>query len=386
VRALFTTNPLMGHVHPLVPVARAMSRAGHEVSWATSPAGVALIEGYGYRALPVGPGADVLRAQIAPVVAGVMDLPPRQRRPRMFSQFGVQASLRREDLGAVVDRLQPDVIVHEVAELAGAPIAAARELPHVTVGFSDFLSEAVLAAAVATAAPAWTDEGLEVRTDLALYDYLYLHPLPEALGARAPSQRVRRHRPLGFDGRDGDDPPDWAERLGIDRPAVYVTFGTVVGAMAPWQEILTAVGGLDIDVVATLGEGVDPQKLSAPPNVRLETFIPQSFLLGRVAAVVSHAGAGTSLTAAARGVPQLCVPISADQWENADMISSAGAGLTLEEDQRSAGDVHSALQRLLDEDDLAACAQRVAAAIDELPHPDTFVTEIEGIVRDASGS
>ena len=35
MRVLFTSQPALGHFHPLVPIARVLESAGHEVAFAT---------------------------------------------------------------------------------------------------------------------------------------------------------------------------------------------------------------------------------------------------------------------------------------------------------------------------------------------------------------
>ena len=42
------------------------------------------------------------------------------------------------------------------------------------------------------------------------------------------------------------------------------------------------------------------------------------------------------LGAASAGVPQVLVPLFADQWDNADGITSAGAAMVCEENERTA--------------------------------------------------
>jgi len=54
VRVLFTCLPLLGHFHPLVPLARALENAGHEVAFATGPTLCPLVVTTGFRAFPMG--------------------------------------------------------------------------------------------------------------------------------------------------------------------------------------------------------------------------------------------------------------------------------------------------------------------------------------------
>ena len=51
---LFTSNPLVGHWLPMLPLARAAQRAGHEVAVAAGPDAVAEVERRGFTAWSVG--------------------------------------------------------------------------------------------------------------------------------------------------------------------------------------------------------------------------------------------------------------------------------------------------------------------------------------------
>lgn len=44
MRVLFTCLPATGHLHPLVPIARALADAGHEVAFATHASMAPLVE------------------------------------------------------------------------------------------------------------------------------------------------------------------------------------------------------------------------------------------------------------------------------------------------------------------------------------------------------
>ena len=333
MRILVTSTPGTGHLHALVPVAAALRDAEHEVWWATAEDACAKVESYGFRAIPAGMALRERMTLFAERRPDVVSLPPRERRAVLFPVlFGdLAAPVMAGDLARVTDRVSPDLIVHEMSELGAAPVATSRGLPHVTVAFSGTVPGTILTAGAEAVEPVWTSLGLDAPSDAGLYAHLYLHPFPEAFGPPPANDRVRSVRPSQFDGSDDGRPPAWAEQLGRERPAVYVTFGTEMAPIAPWPALLTALGGLDVDAVVTTGGLVDAANLGPiPDNVRIEAYVPQRHVLDRAAVVVSHAGAGTMLAAAARGLPQLFVPIAADQWDNADAASASGAALTLE--------------------------------------------------------
>ncbi|HEY8081918.1 MAG TPA: nucleotide disphospho-sugar-binding domain-containing protein, partial [Acidimicrobiales bacterium] len=213
-----------------------------------------------------------------------------------------------------------------------------------------------------------------------LYDHLYLHPLPDSIGGTLSSSRARRIRPMHFDGSVAAAPPRWIGAFGRHRPGVYVTFGTEVASLAPWGEILEALRSADVDAVATIGSSIEQAELGhVPPNVRVERFVPQGFVLSRTSAVVSHAGSGTAFAAASRGIPQLCMPIAADQWSNSDALTAAGAAITLESDERSAAGIGASLAGLLGDSAYTETASAIAHDFAELAHPSEFVHTIEAL-------
>lgn len=371
----------MGHIHPLMPIALALKDAGHDVVWATGSEACQRVESYGFKAISAGMSPDERRQAFPGPQTDVSAVHPRQRRALIFGKrFGGMARSMREDLAPIVDSLHPDLIVHDLAEFAAAPIAVARDIAHVTVAFSGALSGSLLQGVVDVVADVWSAEGLAVPSDVGLYDHLYLHRFPLAFSPIPANSKVRSVRPVGFDGGVATDPPAWIAALGVNRPAVYATLGTVFSNVAQWRELVAALGSLNIDAVATIGSQIDPAEIGEiPANVRVERYIPQSFILERATVLISHAGAGSMLAGASLGLAQLCVPMGADQWDNADAVQAAGAGITLEEDQRDAVAIGVALERLLASDTFTLAAKRVADEIAALPHPDAYVRTFESL-------
>jgi len=153
MRILVTSIPGMGHIHPLVPLVSGLQRAGHEVVWATGPEACDRVERYGFRTVPAGPTAAERGSLAATPPPSPKSVPPRERRQTFFgARFGAAAIRMHRDLAPIVDDLHPDLIVHDAAEFAAAPIAKARGIPHVTVAFSGTLSDALVASIVEGAA------------------------------------------------------------------------------------------------------------------------------------------------------------------------------------------------------------------------------------------
>jgi UDP:flavonoid glycosyltransferase YjiC (YdhE family) len=385
VRVLVASTPGVGHVYPMVPLARALVDAGHEVSWAVPPATVSMVEGFGMRASAAGLDRAEVMARFAAASPGFrdrfVDVDPRQRRSLVFpvTFVAVQGSAMLGDLRRVVDRWPPDVVVHDPNAVAVPVVAAARGIPRVVVGFGGLLPVDVMAAAEDGLRELWRTEDLELPPWGGRYDDLYLHPFPPSFGPPSLPATFQPMRPMGFDGVDDGQPPPWLSELGTSRKCVYVTFGTEVGAVAPYGAVAQAFADLeDVDVVLTVGREGDPDAITPrPPNVRVERYVSQRQALERASLLVSHAGSGAVLGGAARGVPQLCLPIAADQFQNTDAVVGSGCGLGLEPHQVSAEAVRDAVRQLLSIESFRARAHLVAGEIAAMPEPSQIVPRIE---------
>jgi UDP:flavonoid glycosyltransferase YjiC (YdhE family) len=384
VRVLVTSTPGRGHIGPLLPVAAALREVGHDVRWATAPEGCSTVAGLGYPVDAAGLDTAERRAAVADRLPPIMALPPRERRGALFAGFFAAAAARAmaADVRPVVESFRPDLVVHEMAELGIVPLAVERGIPHVVVAFSGPPPAYALPTITDELAGWWASLGLDLPPHAGLSGDGYLHPFPPSLHADPPWP-YERMRPEPAEPTRREDAPSWLASFGSTQPAVYVTFGTEpAAASAPWPELLEAIGDRAIDALVTTGAHGDVGAHgSVPDNVRVERYVPQGHVLGRVAAVVSHAGAGTMLGAASAGVPQIVVPMFADQWDNADAIASAGAALLCEEHERSAESLGSALDQVIGDDSWRNAAATVAEELRRLPSAADHVPMLEAIAR-----
>jgi len=195
-------------------------------------------------------------------------------------------------------------------------------------------------------------------------------------------------RLLGWPVVDSAESPAWLERLGVTRPCVYVTFGTEVANFAPFGLVAEAFADFDVDVVMTVGRNLDPDSIRPRPmNVRVEQYLAQRLVLARSSLLVSHAGSGAVLGAASSGIPQLCLPISADQFENADAVVASGSGLSLEPQEVHLDSLRNSIRQLLTHQTFAADARSVANEIAAMPEPAALVAVIQALAAQrANGS
>ncbi|HEX6388671.1 MAG TPA: hypothetical protein VFZ89_04480, partial [Solirubrobacteraceae bacterium] len=246
MRVLFTTTSGRGHFQPMLPLARALVAAGHEVRWAGAASVCARLRDEGYAAVQA--GIETIEpspwSNPPPEIAA---LPVPERPDHLFSIiFGpLRVAPMLDDLLPLVDDWRPDLLVSEQAELGG-PIAAARAgVPNVTHAFGRLLPEVRVARAREAMAELWQAHGLEPRPYAGTYDHLYLDIYPPSLQAEDAAhvgaiQLLRPARPIAH--------------LDDAEPLVYITFGTVFNDDPEVFAIaVEAARELDVRVVVTLG-------------------------------------------------------------------------------------------------------------------------------------
>jgi UDP:flavonoid glycosyltransferase YjiC (YdhE family) len=99
----------------------------------------------------------------------------------------------------------------------------------------------------------------------------------------------------------------------------------------------------------------------------------------RCAAVVSHTGSGSMLGALAEGLPQVCLPMGADQFSNAAQIARTGAGIVVPPDARTPQTIRAAIDQVLADPAYAAGARVLQADIAAMPSAADVVNAIAGL-------
>ncbi|HET6915946.1 MAG TPA: glycosyltransferase [Acidimicrobiales bacterium] len=163
-----------------------------------------------------------------------------------------------------------------------------------------------------------------------------------------------------------------------DRPTVYVTLGTAGGFAGEGDRVMAAVaeglGGENLNVVVT-GTAAG-SSVAMPPNIHVRRFVPLADLLPRCRLVVSHAGAGTVLAALQMGLPQVMLPMGADQFRNATAVEQA-AGIQVSATDLDAAALRTAVLALLEDTTAAVAATRIQNEIADMPHARSAISVVE---------
>src|SRR5258706_14924987 len=97
MRVLFSCSPGYGHFHPMVPLARAVADARHEVAFATAKDFCSRMEQSGFAALPGGMEMPRRGEEWSRVLREMETLPPLERQrfgfSRVFAEIGAPAMI-----------------------------------------------------------------------------------------------------------------------------------------------------------------------------------------------------------------------------------------------------------------------------------------------------
>lgn len=389
-KILICTFGSLGDLHPFIALGQALKGQGFAPVVATSAAYRGFVESEGLGFAPVRPDAGDLTTRLG---MGMGEIARRMAQDDAFLfETLIFPHLREsyDDLlaasaGAVA------VVSHAIA-FAGRLVAEARGLPSIPVMLPPMLLYSAydppLASRAPIRAPVWPGE--------AAYNRLLLWALSHAVGLRAaPLRRLRRELELprrrGFDlllgfnssaailglfspllgppqpdhppgtliaGHSFHDryegaaglPPDLAAFLDAGEPPLVFTLGSFVAHARPeyYAACIGAAQRLGRRGVL-LADKDDAAQLrgEAPDGVHIVGYVPHSQIFPRAAAVVHHAGIGTTGQALRAGRPQVATPFLGDQFDNAGRLQRLGVARVVPGEAVKADNLAQALEAAL---------------------------------------
>lgn len=400
-RIVVASVPATGHVTPLLPIARALVEAGHEVRWTSGTKHQARIGATGARFVPYRhtPMIDEARLNEAfPGRAGLSGLAAIKFDIRhVFLGF---APTMLRDLSELHAEQPMDLLIADMAfigaqffhELTRVPFVALNVAPlslssRDTAPFGMGLapSSSPLGRLRNRALMALMQDAL-LRSERDFYrdlrkqaglaprgwfmDFhqrasLVLHPSIPSFEYPRSDLPANVH----FIGMLPPEPapdlplPAWFGEL-EGKSVVHVTQGTIANqAPVLLRPTLSALARERVLVVATTG-GRSPAELGLsqlPDNVRLAPFIPHAQLLPKTHVMITNGGYGGVQMALSHGVPLVVAGDTEDKPEVAARVSYARAGIDLRTGKPSPRQIARAVQRALRDPALRAQSTALAA-------------------------
>jgi MGT family glycosyltransferase len=341
-RVLITVPPLTGHVNPTVSLGGELSARGHEVAWAGLPRVVDELLAPGSAFLPV--VGDLDQSAFDEMHRQGAGLRGAAALKFLWEGFLIPyARATVAALSTVVDTFEPDLLVVDQQDVAGAVVARRTGLPWATSATTSAeladplaalpkVDEWVRGQLIALQIEHGVDAARAAHGDLRFSDQLVVAFTTEALagpvsGRAADARSGIRFVGPSLVGRVDDTPFPWEWLEGPD-PAVLVSLGTVNADTGSrfFATVVDALRGAAVRAVVVAPPELVPSARDAD-NVLVRPRVPQLAVLDRVDAVVSHGGHNTVCESLARGLPLVLAPIRDDQPIVADQVVRAGAGL-----------------------------------------------------------
>lgn len=380
MRVMFATFPVPSHYFPMVPLGWALRAAGHEVRVACAPSAAGAVIGSGLPAVTV-PEVDLAsfwRGFTATANGGPPS--PADRAERAIAMFTMVADQTAGPMTEFARRWRADLIVYEPRAYAAVLAAKSLGLPLVRhlsgVDYTFYRTDAERPALDAL----WQRRGMPDADPLGA---LTVDPCPPSLQIPAPVRRL----PIRYVPYNGPAVvPGWLlEPAG--RPRVCIAAGTALPGrrdmVASARQAVAALADLDAEVVVAAGGR--PELLEPiPPSLRVVEAMPLHLLLPTCDAIVHHGGAGTTLTAAACGVPQLLIPDGGDRFLHAGRLAESGAGLTIGQAEASDAAIRERIVALLSDPAYRCAARRIAQEVAAQAAPTEIVAALTSLAEPVS--
>jgi UDP:flavonoid glycosyltransferase YjiC (YdhE family) len=358
MRVLITIQPAHGHLHALVPLARALHSAGHEVAFASSPSFLPAIQRLGFHAFAA--GHDWLESDLGRAFPEIRMFPPGSERAGWFVMNLFAGPLARQmatDVLALGREWRPDLIVRDPNEYGGCIAAERLDLPHASSSKGLFpdpeMTQGLIGRSLSGVREACGLPPDDAVTMLTRYlDVAFVPPhFLDRHDVVAPI--VHFIRPMPFNDSGQDEPPQWLGEL-PPRPTIHVTVGTVFNstpdAMVVLRAILDGLRDEAVNLIVTVGRNVDPTVFGPQPEqIKIEPYVAHERLLPYCDGVVTHAGFNTVMAALGCGLPLVAVPLGADQFRNAARCETHGLGIVISPDTRTPDAMRDSIRRLLDD-------------------------------------
>ena len=398
---LIATVPVIGHINPLLPLARALVSRGHELRWYSGRKHAARIEATGARFVSYTQARDYDDLQFEkefPERAALHGLD--QLRFDLMRIFIDPAPGQFADIEAIAREWRPAVIVADPTMFGAAfahermdiPLATVSVLPCVlrsrdTAPFGlglppqpsiiGRLRNAVLNQLVERVVFRGVQKHWQrTRAQVGLGPGVFLFDAPRSISRfllpTVPGfEYPRSDMPdnveflgiLPVEAPLGAERPAWFSELDGSRPVVHVSQGTIANAKPElFAPTIEGLANEDVLVVVATG-GRPPEDLGltrVPANVRVASFLPYPDLLPRTSVMVTNGGYGGVQIGLSHGVPLVVAGMTEDKPEVAARVAWSGAGINLRTSTPTAAAVRNAVLEILAKPGYRQQAQRLA--------------------------
>jgi MGT family glycosyltransferase len=385
---LISVSPFLGHVNPLLALAKHLARRGHSILFNTSDAFREAVEASNLQFIPLKGKAnwdyrrlDDFFPERKAILPGLGIL-----KYDLKHVFGASIPDQFEQLKELVERESIDVIISEITFLGYIPLllqGMVNRPPIIACNILPMLLSSIDISPFAgpDSSPQGRARNIEhtrqfqaelhssheyvnqvVRElcgrDLPSFVLDCNYTLPDIAVQCTPAEfeypRSDKPANLRFVGAILPEasktfqPPSWWPELDGSRPVVMVTQGTVANSdfSELIQPTLDALAGEDALVVAVAARP-EIEEIKATPNGRVVGYLPFDQLLRRADIFVTNGGNGGVQQALSLGVPMVVAGASEDKPQVAARVAWTGSGINLDTTRPTQEQIRSAVYTVL---------------------------------------
>jgi MGT family glycosyltransferase len=167
-----------------------------------------------------------------------------------------------------------------------------------------------------------------------------------------------------------------------DAPLVYVSLGTIFNDRADFfRTCLQAFANSPYRVVMAIGSRIRRADLGEiPANVRALEYVPQLDLLPRARLFITHGGMNSVSEAAWFGAPMLLVPQVGDQVFIAYQVARLGAGLEIDSHRITPNELRARAERVMGNPDMYQASRKIGESFRTAGGVPRALAEIDAFV------
>lgn len=357
---LFTVPPFAGHVNPTLGLGAALLRKGHEVAWCgfdpslegqLPEGGRFLMPDVAISEAETGEIKKEIEALGKKVVYGLDSL------KFLYEDILLPMNFRMLDgIMKVAGSYKPGVIINDHQVFAGAVAAIRKNIPYAT---SVTAPAAIKRHDSLPMIHEWEGEKvIDFQEKAGIYGnarrdcsslLTLVYTSKHFFGDAWLPDYYQFVGPV-IDRKETDCPFDWDRfHATAGKPRLLLTTGTTFNLVQKqrfWGKVTEAFADKDIFVVIVS----DPGSFEAvPDNFMVCKQVPQLRLLPEVDAVVCHGGHNTVCEALSFAKPLVVLPIAYDQSFVAGCVESSGAGIRLNFNRFTAGQLWDSVRGVLND-------------------------------------
>ena len=355
-----------GHLVPQLPLLRALTEAGHDLTLVGRESGVRSAPAGMFRRIVARPDR---RIEVRNLIAALVPL-DREAEVNVVGDYFAGDAARRSAEALEGEVAGAELIVCDELDFGAMAMGARAEVPVAVVS---------VIASGALVRPARIADALErLRQEFGISGPLnyrgdrYIIPFTPVM-------------------RDPEFPPPsdalWIRPDKGPEPApdgsIVATLGTEFNTESGdlFERIIGALVSLDAPAVVAVGRDLDPARFGPTPSrIEVAHYVDLDKLIPRASVVMHHGGSGLFVKSVLGGAAQLVLPMGADQPFTADRIETLGVGAVLDAQTASTGAMVEQVAALLASTETRERVLALRADVIGLPSPSAAVAELETLV------